>query len=176
MMKKEKPYKAFVSELGDVLIDYDGNGFDRAYPYTTKHLTLIEEGVSSGGPELPKIHARLQAAIRRRAARRFELFMGCLGNGITVCNKAVMEHGDYKMIAHISNKGDVKWYVEPGYTPAPDVVKIREAAAVQQNKYETWWASLSEAQRYQITLDEMSPSELIEHIKKRQEERNGKAE
>lgn len=33
--------------------------------------------------------------------RKFELFMGCFGNGITVCNKAVMEHGDYKRIAHI---------------------------------------------------------------------------
>lgn len=84
-------------------------------------------------------------------AHRFELFMGCLENGIiTVCNKAVMEHGDYKVIAHISQQGEVKWYVEPGYTPASCVIKIREAAAVQQNKYETWWASLSEAKRYEI--------------------------
>lgn len=37
--------------------------------------------------------------------RNFELFMYCLGNGITVCNKAVMEHNDYKQIAHISANG-----------------------------------------------------------------------
>lgn len=30
------------------------------------------------------------------AAQKFELFMGCMGNGTTVCNKAVYEHGDYK--------------------------------------------------------------------------------
>lgn len=29
--------------------------------------------------------------------KKFELFMGCFGNGITVCNKAVQEHGDYKL-------------------------------------------------------------------------------
>ena len=33
--------------------------------------------------------------------RKFELFMGRLGNGVTVCNSAVQEHGDYKMIAQI---------------------------------------------------------------------------
>lgn len=32
----------------------------------------------------------------------FELFLGCLGNGITVCNKAVMAAGDYKNIAQHS--------------------------------------------------------------------------
>ena len=31
-------------------------------------------------------------------AKKFKLFFGCLGNGITVCNKAVIENGDYKTI------------------------------------------------------------------------------
>lgn len=84
-----------------------------------------------------------------------------------------MEHGDYKMIAHISNKGEVKWYVKPGYTPALDVIKIREAAAIQQNKYETWRASLSDAERYQITLDEMSCTELVAHLRAKRAERGG---
>ena len=170
-MVKSKPYKAYVNELGEVIIDFDGDNFRHSYPYTVKHLTLLEEGSSPGGNDLVSIHARLSTMVKRRAARRFELFMGCLGNGITVCNKAVMEHGDYKKVAHISEQGEVKWYVEPGYTPASDVVKIREAAAVQQNKYEAWWASLSEAKRYEITLDRMSPAELVEHLRQKQAER-----
>ena len=28
------------------------------------------------------------------AAQNFKLFLGCLGNGVTVCNSAVMEDGD----------------------------------------------------------------------------------
>ena len=43
--------------------------------------------------------------------KKFDLFMGCLGNGLTVCNKAVMENGDYKMVAHISPAGNIKFYV-----------------------------------------------------------------
>lgn len=35
------------------------------------------------------------------AAQNFKLFLGCLGNGVTVCNSAVMEDGDFKMVAHI---------------------------------------------------------------------------
>ena len=41
-------------------------------------------------------------------AGKFELFCGCLGNGTTVCNKAVTENGDYKKIAHISEGGNIR--------------------------------------------------------------------
>lgn len=168
-MGELKPYKAYVSELGDVLIDYNNDNFRHAYPYTTKHLTLLEEGSSAGGKELVEIHARLRKVISGRAAKKFELFMGCLGNGITVCNKAVMEHGDYKMVAHISPEGELKWYVAPGYTPAEDVIRIRREADMQRNKYETWWSGLSPEKRYELELENMSPTELVEHLKRKRE-------
>lgn len=40
----------------------------------------------------------------------YDLFFGCLGNGMTVCNKAVEEHGDYKKIAHISHDRKITFY------------------------------------------------------------------
>ena len=49
-------------------------------------------------------------------AGKFELFYGCLGNGTTVCNKAVEENGDYKKIAHISEGGNIRLYVCLLYT------------------------------------------------------------
>ena len=52
------------------------------------------------------------------AAQNFKLFLGCLGNGVTVCNSAVMEDGDFKMVAHISNEGKITWYVGEDYPPA----------------------------------------------------------
>lgn len=58
----------------------------------------------------------------------FELFMGCLGNGITWCNKAVEEHGDYKKIAHISTMGNIKFYVNENYIPQDALDTIRENA------------------------------------------------
>ena len=60
--------------------------------------------------------------------KNFELFMGCLGNGVTVCNKAVMEHGDYKQIAHISNAGNIKFYVPASTIPGPDLLRIEHTA------------------------------------------------
>lgn len=39
--------------------------------------------------------------------KKFELFMCCLGNGTTICNKAVEEYGDYKIIAHIADCGKI---------------------------------------------------------------------
>lgn len=61
-------------------------------------------------------------------SNKFELFMGHLGNGTTVCNKAVMEHGDYKTIAHISPAGNIKLYVNPDYIPPNDMKRIESAA------------------------------------------------
>lgn len=61
-------------------------------------------------------------------SNKFELFMCCLGNGTTVCNKAIMEHGDYKTIAHISPAGNIKLYVNPDYIPPDDMKRIESAA------------------------------------------------
>lgn len=58
----------------------------------------------------------------------FELFMGELGNGLTVCNKAVEEHGDYKQIAHISPAGNIKWYIPVETIPGPALLRIEHTA------------------------------------------------
>lgn len=108
------------------------------------------------------------------SAHKFELFMGCLGNGITVCNKAVIEDGDYKKVAHISPEGNVTWYVKRGYVPAEDSARIENVASTQKQKYDTWWASLSEAKRYELTLEKMTLSELVAHIKQKRQEREAK--
>lgn len=77
--------------------------------------------------------------------KKFELFMGYLGNGITVCNKAVMEHGDYKYIAHIRETGKIKWYVNPcNYVPGDALLKIEHAANVQAEKWEKWFSTMPE--------------------------------
>lgn len=70
-------------------------------------------------------------------ARKFELFFGCLGNGITVCNKAVTENNDYKTIAHISNNGMIKLYVSADYIPSEDMRRIERTATNQRKTFLT---------------------------------------
>lgn len=80
--------------------------------------------------------------------------MGCLGNGITVCNSAVMENGDYKKIAHIANCGKITWYVNPtSYIPSPDLLKIEHVADASRANWEKWLDSMPEPQRYEKLLD-----------------------
>ena len=45
-------------------------------------------------------------------APAFDIGMGYLGNGLTVWNRAVEENGDYQTIAHISNEGEIHYYVD----------------------------------------------------------------
>lgn len=68
---------------------------------------------------------------------KFELFLGCLGNGITVCNKAVEENGDYKKIAHIAECGKITWHVNlASCVPGDALLKIEHIADVKRVKWE----------------------------------------
>lgn len=69
--------------------------------------------------------------------KNFELFMGCLGNGLTICNKAVMEHGDYKQIAHISTAGNIKWYIPVSSVPDPDLLRIEHTADAMYHNFKS---------------------------------------
>lgn len=94
--------------------------------------------------------------------KKFELFMGCLGNGITVCNKAVQENGDYKTIAHIRETGKIKWYVDPAsYVPGDALLKIEHAANVQAEKWEAWLSSMPEIKQYEFLLDRVPHSDFM---------------
>lgn len=100
--------------------------------------------------------------------KKFELFMGCLGNGITVCNKAVQENGDYKTIAHIRETGKIKWYVNPdSYVPSDAFLKIEHAANVQSEKWEKWFSAMPETKQYEFLLDHLPLSDFLEILKRK---------
>ena len=104
----------------------------------------------------------------------FELFMGCLGNGITCCNKAVEEHGDYKYIAHISSKGNIKFYVKESYIPEDALATIRENGRLEREKFLQYWNTLSPIKQYEIMLDQLPYSITGDYIRKRNKSLNEK--
>lgn len=85
--------------------------------------------------------------------KKFELFMGCLGNGITVCNKAVEENGDYKIIAHIANCGKITWYANSSDIPGSALLRIEHDADAMRANWEKWLDSMPESQQYEKLLD-----------------------
>lgn len=87
--------------------------------------------------------------------KKFELFMGCLGNGVTVCNKAVLENGDYKKVAHIAECGKITFYIKPETIPGADLLRIEHCADVQRVKWENWLDSMTEPKQYEILLDKV---------------------
>ena len=91
----------------------------------------------------------------------FKLWMGCLGNGITVCNSAVEENGDYKHIAHISDNGKIKLYVSKSYIPVEDMRRIEQVAADSRKTFLTEWNKQSDIEKYEKLLDMCSHSDLI---------------
>lgn len=99
--------------------------------------------------------------------KRFELFMGCLGNGLTVCNKAVMEHGDYKQIAHVSPAGNIKWYIPVSSVPGPDLLRIEHTADAMYHNFKSALErdlSADKARTYFRMLNALSVSELLDFM------------
>lgn len=66
--------------------------------------------------------------------KKFELDMCWLGGGITVCNKAVKENGEYQQIAHISYTGNIRFYVPVTSIPGPDLLRIEHRANAMYEK------------------------------------------
>lgn len=103
-------------------------------------------------------------------AHNFELFGGCLGNGTTVCNKAVTENGDYKTIAHISEGGRISWYIKnpERYVPEKDMKTIQQLCKDARNKFMSYWDVLPDIRKYEIILDSIPFTVLLEHPLKEQ--------
>jgi hypothetical protein len=64
--------------------------------------------------------------------RKFDLGAGCLGNGVTVWNRAREVGGDYERVAHIDRKRVVTWYISERPIPA-DVAAYVERIAKGSN-------------------------------------------
>ena len=107
------------------------------------------------------------------AAQNFKLFFGCLGNGVTVCNSAVMENGDFKMVAHISPEGKITWYVSEGYPPADALASIRSCAEQERAKHQAWLDSLSPAARREYDFEHLPLPEFLEELRKAREAKEG---
>lgn len=97
-------------------------------------------------------------------ARKFELFCGCLGNGTTVCNKAVTENGDYKKIAHISEGGNIRLYVAESYIPAAEMEKIKAMANRDKAEFMKCFESLPEVEQYGKILDRVQHQKFMEFV------------
>ena len=87
------------------------------------------------------------------AARKIDLMFGCLGNGVTVCNKAVMEHGDYKNVAHISVYGKITFYVPLDYLPEEEMSKIQTMADNEAKENKAKFEALPMYRQYATMLD-----------------------
>ena len=85
--------------------------------------------------------------------KKFELFMGHLGNGTTVCNKAVEENGDYKTVAHISDHGVIKLYVPESYIPAEAMEKIKNIATRDREKFMERWNRKSYIEKWMYMVN-----------------------
>ena len=100
--------------------------------------------------------------------KNFKLWMGCLGNGITVCNSAVESNGEYKYIAHIGNSGKIALYVPKSYIPVEDMQRIEQAAVEQRKTFLTEWNKQSDIEKYEKLLDMLYLADLTEIINNRE--------
>lgn len=86
-------------------------------------------------------------------AIKFDLGLYCLGNGITVCNRAVKENGDYKIVAHISNSGKIKYCVDLSYIPEYAILRINECSETIKNEFAAAFNRYNKERQYSILME-----------------------
>ena len=108
--------------------------FDTQFPLFNKEMDRAEFDRRVRENPL-KDHLKVKELLPEEKADEapaFDIGMGYLGNGLTVWNRAVEENGDYQTIAHISNEGEIHYYVDG--LPEDVVARIEQAAAQEQQK------------------------------------------
>jgi len=96
---------------------------------------------------------------------RSDLFLGCLGNGITVCDKSREEYGDYKRIAHIRESGIIKWYIDSSTLPADVLGAIISHADRQHQAFLARFNSMSPINQYASLADHATLTDLLAALK-----------
>ena len=123
----------------------NSNSIDGFYEYidSKAHTELIDVGTQEftdyleayAEPEpdyVGRTEETMQVLVSQAERASYDIGMGYLGNGLTVWNRAVEEHGDYQTIAHISNEGEIKYYVDG--LPDDVVARIEQAAEQEKQK------------------------------------------
>ena len=95
------------------------------------------------------------------AAKKFELFVGCFPGGDVYCNKAVLEYGDYKQIAFIDYKGDLRLSVDPSYIPGDVLLRIEHDANAKKQNFRNKWDALPILKKWESLLDQGGIGALI---------------
>ena len=78
-----------------------------------------------------------------------ELFFGCFGNGVSVSDKSK----NYENVAHISEHGVVKFYVEKNRIGKVDLDKILESAAQNKKSFFETWNKKNYMQKWEYMMD-----------------------
>lgn len=96
---------------------------------------------------------------------KFDLFMGCLGNGTTVCNKTIENNGNYKKVAHISEAGNIRWYQKPETIPGQALLRIEHCAHAAEENFRKKFDAMTQLQQYGYLLDHAPTSLVLEVYK-----------
>ena len=81
--------------------------------YSDKSIKQISINYTEDGPFSSKVTIKLSKNYKQNESvmneAKYDIGMARKGNGLTVYNKAEEENGDYKNVAHIDNKGKIKY-------------------------------------------------------------------
>lgn len=94
--------------------------------------------------------------------RKFDLFVGFLGNGLTVCNRAVMVNGDFKRVAWISPAGNIHWYVRERCVPKKDLETVQHHAENCRREFVENLEKRSEIDQYSRILYAIPTEKFLE--------------
>lgn len=95
----------------------------------------------------------------------FTLWLGCLGNGLTVSNSAKEINEDYEHIAHISNGGNISWYVKPESIPGKALLRIEHESDTMRANFTADWQKRNSSSKMETILDSLPLDMFLKRVR-----------
>lgn len=93
-----------------------------------------------------------------------DIMFGSFGNGVLVSDRSVIENGDYKKIAHISEAGNIKYYMYGGDIPEDVKERIMLVAREYKRTFIGLFETRTDSEQYQYILDNIPHSKFMEVV------------
>lgn len=164
-IERPEDFKGYSLSISDVIMLHRNSEDTAHYVDTTGYVDIPEFIKERDLAPIDKQPEKENTPVENNVTEQSNIQFGLLGNGITCYDISKMdrENNDYLTVAHISEEGIVRYYVDD--LSESDKKQIDSHAAMQKKKFTEEWDKLPHQRKYVIISDKIHSTGTVEQIR-----------
>ncbi|MCH5199706.1 MAG: AAA family ATPase [Oscillospiraceae bacterium] len=164
-MERPEDFKGHSLSISDVIVLHRNSEDTAHYVDTTGYVDIPEFIKERDLAPIDKQPEKENTPVENNVIEQSNIHFGLLGNGITCYDISKMdrENNDHLTVAHISEEGIVRYYVDD--LSESDKKQIESHAAMQKKKFTEEWDKLPPERKYVIIYEKIYSTGTKEQIR-----------